>query len=254
MKKAVYAKIMSEKKRAFKRKAPTRIEAGAGTEIIVGKKAKYSPGARKMGRRAGKERKRENKFFDDTRAAIEVNFDSVYSAAMFYPTQGDSVSTRDGNKVRVTGIQVKGLVKHQLGAGAVPQDSLMRVLIEVDKRANLGGVLNISNILTTTAAASDPYQLRNRGTGLTERFRVIKDEMFQSGGNVWSGSAVSGAPCTQAFEWFLPCDFIVEFGANAGAGTDVQSNLINIHATSNIAAAGVGPTLEYKSRVSFEDV
>lgn len=234
-----------------KRKAPQRMLGDEPTKVIVGKKARKSWGQRALGRRPTKSRKVENKFLDTTQAAVEVNFDATHAVCLNVITQGDTVSTRDGNKIKVTGVQVKG--KINWGSESVTNATILRMILAYDKRANLGGVLNMSNILTTGGTAADPYQLRNRGTGLTDRFKVLKDELYARC-DVGVSVDTNTEDASQCFEWFIPLNAFVEYGANAGASTDIQVGLIGIYATSSIAAAGSGPTIEYRARVSFEDM
>lgn len=192
--------------------------------------------------------RRENKFVDQALGASEVSYDNPVSQVLNAMVQGDTVNTRDGNKVKLTGVQIKGVITWAPG-GTATDDQFVRMLLVYDKRPNLGGTSGISQVLTTAAAATDWYQLRNRATGLTERYRVLKDEIFRR-----SADGFALIPGGHEFEWFLPINALAHYGANAGTAADLQIGLLMIQATSNVAAAGDGPTLAFKSRVSFEEV
>lgn len=235
-----------------KRKAPRRV-LGEQTEVLVqtGPAKRYKGSSRKVARRPTKAMKKENKFLDTVLAATEFNYDAPSAVALNLIVQGDTVNNRDGNKVKVTGVQIKGKVLYTL-AGGVAQDIAIRLMLVYDKRPNLGGIVALSSVLTSSGVATDVYQLRNRGTGLTDRLRVLKDEYttFSMLPNMLPANTTSDLP----FEWFIPIEAFCEYGANAGANADLQVGLITLYATSNIAAAGAGPTIEYRARVSFEEI
>lgn len=199
--------------------------------------------------KALKVKKPENKFFDTLRAATEFNYDSTFAEALNLVVQGDTVNNRDGNKIKVTGVEIRGMISPSGIAAIVTQG---RILVVYDKRPNLGGLAPMSDILISTPGATDVYRLRNRATGKTDRFRVLKDFTFNTTEVPFNTAAGSGG--NLMFHWFLPIQALCEYGANAGAAADLQVGLITVYATSTVAVASTGPTLEYQARVSFEEI
>lgn len=88
--------------------------------------------------------------------------------------QGDTDITRDGLKIKMRSIQVKG----QIYQNSAIQSSTVRCLIFYDKNYENGVPPTCADLLEAGVFGTNeaPYAMRNRKT--RERFRVIYDKLF----------------------------------------------------------------------------
>lgn len=207
----------------------------------------------------------ETKFFDTFLASTAVTAAGDYpSSTLENPSativlnsvaQGDGESDRDGRKITLRNLQVKGAIGLRPGsrtatAGA-PVSLTVFIAIILDTQAN-GAVLSPANVYTnpsgTLALASHPF----RNLQFSTRFRVLatrtitfdSEDFFTEGTNVhWGGQE-------QVFDIFVNLrGMTVTFSGTSGAITNITDNAIQVFAVADDAT--MVTDIWYNSRLRF---
>jgi len=157
------------------------------------------------------------------------------------PAQGDDASSRDGKKIVVKNISVKGMVTSPV-AGYSGEPVRVFVAMVLDTQSN-GAQLDSEAVFKNTGgiAATAPMPLRN--LLYAKRFRVLKSQVF----DLTSPAANIGQQ--RSFEWFVPMDLPINFTG----GTDgIVGNIVDnsIHMIAYASRTGTG--LEYNARCRFQ--
>jgi len=206
----------------------------------------------------------ETKFYDTTLSAATIaaatdatggEYDPSATSMISTPAQGDSEQQRDGKKILIKNVQIKGIVVRPQTEDAVAPpggDNVFIALVQ-DMQSN-GAQMNsedcFKNLAATAAGATVPL----RNLLYSERFRILKSEMLNmdvpsvsaEGDNLHSSVGV-----TKCFEWFIP--FTDGLPVNFNAGTtasiaNVVDNSLHVIAYSNLGVC----TLTYNARIRFQ--
>lgn len=201
---------------------------------------------------------REVKFFDTTyTAAFIANTGWAGSEletatyGLFCPQQGDGESGRDGRKVLVKSLHLKGcLYKAKAADQDDPDDPVQVTFMVVQDMQTNGAQAQGETIMDDTPAATEEcFSFRN--LEYTKRFRVLfkktyvlRDAMaFSDGANT---GATSGTGVLININRML--NVPVEFSASTGAVTDIVDNSFHVYACCTV---GNTVKLKYNSRVRF---
>jgi len=206
----------------------------------------------------------ETKFYDTMLANASVaaatdasggEYDPSATSMISTPTQGDGEQQRDGKRINILNVQVKGSVTRTFQEDIVNPPSADRVFVALvlDTQSNAAQMnsedcfKNLSNTVTGNASP-----LRNLLQ--SSRFRVLKSEVLDltyptlgvEGDNLHSVGAVQ-----QCFDWFIP--FPAGLPVNFNSGTtasiaNVVDNSLHVIAYSQTAQ----PTLTYNARIRFQ--
>jgi len=206
----------------------------------------------------------ETKFYDTTLSAATIaaatdatggEYDPSATSMISTPAQGDSEQQRDGKKILIKNVQIKGIVVRPQTEDAVAPpggDNVFIALIQ-DLQSN-GAQMNsedcFKNLAGTAAGATVPL----RNLLYSERFRVLKSEMLNmdvpsvsaEGDNLHSAVGV-----TKCFEWFVPFPEGLPVNFNAGTTASIANvvdNSLHVIAYSNLGVC----TLTYNARIRFQ--
>lgn len=147
-------------------------------------------------------------------------------------TQGDGTTSREGNSIKITSLQVRGEVTSTVAAQNV------RYMIIKDTM-NQGVSPGIAAILQN----ADPEGMYNV-LSQPGRFQVLWDKTFDLSGTV--------GPTRKSFHWvYKGPDFHVKWNGSGGTNTDVRANAIYMIAIQSGSATD--PTNNIRFRARFID-
>ena len=186
------------------------------------------------------------KYVDQTLAATEANYDSVVQSLLNGMAVGDTDITRDGQQIVMNSLQIKGLIT----CGTESTGAVVRYIIVLDRYPNETNIA-LSSVYDSSSAASDIYALKARGGSAPDRFKILLDQVVLLS-DLDGGSG--DVPKHHYFNHFLRLAEIGQFNDHGtGNADDFQKGAITLFCLSNVANASVGPTIEFKSRVTYFD-
>lgn len=228
---AARAKSMRERLAQSKRRAAGR--AGGGRSFSKARIEKTLLGLR------------EPKFYRDAQyAAAECAYDLVL-ARIDGPGQGDTDELRDGDRIHVDWIKVRGIIGKQADNGV----ELVRIVIFKWLLDDSNTVPVISDVLDTgnwTLAASS-YCAYNQHTGHNDYYRVVVDKTFRF---TASNGAVPASDVKQ-FAFHIPVNDELKFAAGSQNG---PGQYYMMAVTNNAQGATVGPVITCRSLMQFRDL
>lgn len=185
----------------------------------------------------------ELKFLDTVQATtVPAAAGSVYTNLVVIP-QGDTESMRNGRKVVIKSINIRGRMYIQPQANSANTSDVIRIMLVQDKQAN-GVAFTPALVLQTT----DFLSYRNLAN--TSRFQVLYDQSFSlnSLGGVATDSFESVKTWTINRKVNIPIEY--DNSATTGAIGTQRSNSLAIMA---IAENGALSNIQYTSRVRYVD-
>lgn len=195
--------------------------------------------------------------FDAGTTWAGAELDPTTTNCLFAPSTGDDYNNRDGRKVQVLAIKIKGYFRVAAQADATGSDdaALVRLALVCDKQSN-ATQLNAEDVFGGIAVASlNVEQFQN--PAFFGRFKVMKDKLFilQNPTMSWDGTNIEQSGLVKPFKMNhkFRKPLIVHFnGTNGGTVADIIDNSFHlIGGASNIELA---PTIAYQVRVTFIDV
>lgn len=206
--------------------------------------------------------KQEPKFYDtfypNTLLSITNDFtgsmcDPTSTSMISTPSVGDSEQNRDGKKIVITQVEIKGVVFNGIQANQTGVDDWNHcwVALVLDTQSNQVqmSASDCFKALSTNAFVNRPF--RNLLFG--NRFRILKMKQFTFRSGYWSGVSPSiiqegqGKLFTMYKKLRLPVNF------NAGTTSsiaNVMDNSLHVVAWSSGATAAV-TTMAYQARIRF---
>lgn len=199
----------------------------------------------------------ENKFYD---TGIEnTALVATTSGAMMDPTptvlclnavpQGDGESNRDGRKIVINSIRVKGSVSGTTRAalGAMPAGLSYRLILVQDTQTN-GAQCSSAQVLQDNTLGEDWQSFKN--LEYEKRFKILRDitdvvnvtATIPDGTN--TGSVGYG---TKNFDIYLKCDIPVIFTGTTEAIANVVDNSLHVIAIGQSA----NMNMSYQSRIRY---
>lgn len=176
---------------------------------------------------------------------------------LFAPTTGDDFNNRDGRKVQVISIKVKGYfdVPAQANQAATDSAALIRLILVQDKQTN-AAQLNAEDVVGGVANAANNINQFQNPTHFG-RFRVIKDKLFnlQNPAIGFDGTNIeqNGLKKTFKFNIKFRKPQVVHFNAtNGGTVADVIDN--SWHIIGGSQGISLAPTIQYQVRTTFIDL
>lgn len=219
------------------------------------------PTARSLDRRIKKiqsrqELKHKDVFFNPVEL---VNNSGSTTMTLLNPlSQGDTVTTREADRVTFTSIQIKGRIS--ISPTLLTSSTNWRIIIFRDLQAN-GADPTLANLLDSTVITNVIYAPYNNN--YTDRFRIISDKRGVINPNhlqTWTDTAGSNIGSSKGamsikynLRWQL--GFITNYGlGNAGTIADISKNSVYMCALSDqTAVSDFGPNLTGGSRMYFKD-
>lgn len=175
------------------------------------------------------------------------------------PAQGDGATNRDGKKIIIRSVQIKGNVHTTATSGLAAPDVLPQVFVALvlDTQTN-GAQLTSEGVFTNPANDADLAAEPMRNLLTSPRFKVLK---------VWKlnfaelGAAVQVTTGTGttfflpksflSFEGYMKLDMPVNFGS--GTTADVANVIDNsLHVIAFATDITMDPKINYNARIRFE--
>lgn len=208
----------------------------------------------------------ERKYFDaevngTSLAALTASFasaelDPATLNTLFAPTQGNDYLNREGRKVQILSIKVRGEIRcpAQTDQTATDAASNIRLLLVHDKQTN-AAQLNSEDVITSGAGNVAIQMFQN--PAFFGRFRVLKDKMItiQNPTVSYDGTNLEQSGLTRNFKMTVKFKkpVIVHFNAtNGGTVADIVDN--SFHIIGGTTSTGLAPAIYYKVRTVFVDV
>lgn len=208
----------------------------------------------------------ERKYFDTQIVSSAIAADAGSWAGMeqdpttlntlFAPVQGDDFNNRQGRKVQVLGIKIRGFIDApaQTNQTAADVHQMIRILLFMDKQSN-ATQSNSEDVLTSGSATVALEMFQN--PAFFGRFKVLKDKVFvlQNPTISYDGTNIEQSGLARHFQWNIKFKkpVVVHYNStNGGTIADVVDNSFHIIANSNNTA--LGSRLSYKCRTTFIDM
>jgi len=167
--------------------------------------------------------------------------DPLTTLCLNAPAQGDNEQARDGKRIVVKNISVKGTV-------TVPVEFVsaepIRVFVAMvlDTQTN-GGQCDSELIFKNQHGSAATAVVPLRNLLYSKRFRVLKSQVFDL------TSPAVGYGCQRSFEWFTPMELPVNFTAG---DTGIVGNIVDNSIHMVAYATRTGAYLQYNSRARFQ--
>lgn len=205
----------------------------------------------------------EKKFYDTALADTAVGIATDCTGGMYNPSatslvctpvQGDGEQNRDGKRIVIDSLILKGHVYNDGSASEAWTLQARKVFVAVvlDTQTNAAAMTSDLCFKNTAAqAASNVEPLKNLLSG--KRFRILKSQVFDvtplGAADAAANSAFNGI--SKTFDWYLPFKggLPIEFNAGTTASVaNVVSNSLHVVAFSSAAGNLIG----YNARIRFQ--
>lgn len=179
----------------------------------------------------------EHKFYDTALVATNVaapadctggELDPSSTSMISTPSQGDGPSNRDGKRIVIESVQIKGNLQYDAQVNLTAGVSARGYLIALVQDTQSNGVqLNSEDVFSNPAAAAEeaPQALWNLLFG--PRFKVLKlwKGTLHSGPMSYDGTNMETAQNRKEIECFIKCQIPVNF--NAGTTSSIANVIDN---------------------------
>lgn len=233
--------------RGFKRKRPIRHNPAAKRQ-----KFSFLRRNRRNARRVTRRLRRlgylreELKLLQGTTGGSNVAYDAPIQEV--YPpsgmTQGDGIGNRDGRKVFLKYLYLKGYIYANDSTDPIGNQKIRVRIIWVRNTDN--GTFNINEVFEDSGAVGDVYALRKAKSNQPFNFRVLYDK-------IWSFKETNESSTTHNFRKYIKLNRFSNFSGTGAAETDISNGKLILHWTSNIASTGSEPQVFYNWRLRFQD-
>lgn len=174
------------------------------------------------------------------------------------PSQGDGPTNRDGRKIRMRSIYIKGTLYRNAYEDQIdPGSSIMAyVACVLDRQCN-GAAISPSQVFYNPSASATNNCALLRQLEYSDRYRILRDQIFNfdaktitsQGANLYSSTGL-----LRHFEWYIPCNILVEFNQLVPTASTVSSmvnNAVSVCAAATAATGLASIYLTYNARVRF---
>lgn len=208
----------------------------------------------------------EKKFYDTMLVATALGaatdatggeFDPSATSMISTPAVGDSEQNRDGKRIIIKSVQVKGIVTTD-GINALTNLSSATpcevfVALVLDTQSN-GAQLNSEDVFKNLQAQASGNSRPLRNLLFGPRFRVLKEWQLTCRAGVAANNAsattISVNGDVQEFECFLPLSLLVNF--NAGTTSSIANVIDNsLHIVAFSTNTAMTPKISYNARIRF---
>lgn len=207
----------------------------------------------------------EKKFYDTALAptALSVATDATSgecdpsaTSMISTPAIGDGEQNRDGKRIVIKSVQVKGFIDlpASMGSALIPLPGVqVFVALVLDTQSN-GAQMNSEDCFKNLSGDARNNVCLMRNLLANERFRVLKSQVIELTPNSiaqFDATHVTYNGCSKAFDFFVPLDLPVNFNAGStstiAAVVDNSLHVIAFATTNNPSA----PTISYNARIRF---
>lgn len=176
--------------------------------------------------------------------------------SLFNPVTGDDFNQRDGRKIQVLSIKIRGHISVAAQANQTAGDpaSLIRLALVQDKQTN-AAQLNAEDVFASGAASNAINAFQN--PAFFGRFRVLKEKtiVMQNPVIAYDGTNVEQAGLVRPFKFKhkFKKPVVVHYNAtNGGTVADVIDN--SFHIIGGTDSTSLAPGIIYKARTTYMDV
>lgn len=186
----------------------------------------------------------ELKFLDTAQSTtVPAAAGSVYTNLVVIP-QGDTESMRNGRKVMLKSVSIRGRIYIQPQANSANTSDIIRILLVQDKQAN-GVAFTPPMVLAGT-----PDYLAYRNLANTSRFNILFDKSISL--NSLGGVATDSFESVKTFTINRKLKIPMEYDASATTGA-IGTQRSNSLAVMAIAENGALSNIQYQARVRYSD-
>jgi len=206
----------------------------------------------------------ETKFYDTYRAPVAVvsptdcsggEYDPSATSMISTPAQGDGETNRDGKRIVIKSVQIKGQITTsavELAAGPYVGCKVFIALVR-DTQSN-AAQLNSEDVFKNWSGDATLAACPLRNLLYAERFEVLKTELLDLTPNALShvaADAFSYPGGSATFEWFKTLELPVNF--NAGTTATIANVVDNsLHVIAFTSSTQSTPLISYNSRIRFQ--
>lgn len=205
--------------------------------------------------------KAEPKFLDTYKAATAVPSNNTYASLSINPSAtvmistpqvGDSEQNRDGKKIVITQVEVKGVIHKpaQTNQTATDNGEHAWIALVLDTQTNGTACSSADVFKSINSGADTEYAQPFRNLLFGGRFRILKMKKFTFNNPVlsWDGTNMEQSGICRPFKLYKKMRLPVNF--NAGTDTsiaNVQDNSLHVMAWCSLAQCNIG----YQARIRF---
>lgn len=199
----------------------------------------------------------EKKYFDSIKTSTALATTWTGSEldptdnTLFAPQEGNDIDNRNGRKVFVKTIRLRGLLTcdSQADQTATDEGSVCRLILYMDSQAN--GTQSQGEDLMGSTNVTGFQNLANLG-----RFRVLKDKtyVFQNPAVTYDGTNIEQQGLVKYVKWNITFKNPIEVNFNATNGgtiADIVDNAFHVIGTCNNAE--LVPKIVYQCRIGYID-
>lgn len=214
----------------------------------------------------------ELKYFDTYKAP--ANLSATFTSGLFdpdnpsvggsacdcmsAPAQGDGPTNRDGKKIKIKSVYIKGLVYNQSSTAQAAPDGqdMAYIALVLDRQTN--GASAASNLVFSNPTGSSLNNINPlRNLEYADRFRILKDmviDMTPPTLTAYGANTYSSTGKLKHFEWFVPLDLDVLFvntNPTKALVSEVVNNSLHFYAFSTSATGSDVIACTYQARIRF---
>lgn len=206
----------------------------------------------------------EKKFYDTYLADTAVGaataltggaYDPSATSMISTPAQGDGEQNRDGKRIVIDSLILKGHVINPGGTAdniETAQAPKVFVAVVLDTQSNAAQMQSEDCFKNTAASASlNCAPLKNLLSG--KRFRILKSHVFDLTvrGPITAAATQAANTQQQEFDWYIPFKGGLPVNFNAGTTStiaNVVDNSLHVVAFANVTGCSIG----YNARIRFQ--
>lgn len=247
LRRKIQKEIKSKMPRGFKRRRPVRYNQSAKRQkfSFFRRRRRNARTVTRRLRRLGYLRE-ELKLNQGNVGSTEVSYDVPYQK--IWPTtdmtQGDALGNRDGRKVYLKYLYIKGQVTWTDTTLPLGGQKLRVRLIWVRNTDN--AAFAISECFEDGGDNLDYLAFRKSKSTQPFNFKVLYDK-------VWTCKATDETSAITHFKKYIRLNKFSNFSGTGAAETDISNGKLVLHMTSNLTAAQVAPVVLYEWRLRFQD-
>jgi len=199
----------------------------------------------------------DNHYFDSELALTAIasqtsnwqgtEYDPATANCLFFPSQGDDISNRQGRKVFVKKMRIRAAIScaAQSAIAAADQEAVIRIIVYKDMQTNASQSQG-ENVISSGTSGEALQMFSNVGN--LGRFQILYDKVHKISNRTMTDALQSGAYIN--FKINLKPNCWVNYNStNGGTVADVVDN--SFHIIANTSSASMVPQLQYKCRTVF---
>lgn len=233
--------------------------------IVVGGGGRSSGNTPFMGRnkRTGGFIGKELKFYDTNLNATALassggwtgcEYDPSATSMISTPTQGDSAQQRDGRKIWIKSVMVRGTIDFPalINQAAVPAGEQCMIALVLDMQTN-AAQLNSEDVYTAPGASNALNTQPLRDLEFGPRFKTLKAKHYtvRPGVVSYDGTNIEVGGTQVPFEFYIK-NLNLKVNFNSGTTASIANVVDNsLHIIANTTNAVRVPTIQYSARIRF---